>query len=217
MTRDELHGSQEGPGADPRVCFAPGWVITGRWMSTWNKYDDLGNALFGIAGCVHRYTLSITLSASGHNSTPCVQVCLCCTFIQVKSANLGHWLPVCSVLTSDPLTSTLASSSTQLQLIGWFSLVTPDTVVPVGKPSAEQLLNGQICPAGHQSLLDPLIPQSDARFEHQQVVFSTNQMHGVAAMYVIGWSAISVDKQLNILRYKVAHNSSGRLFAYFPL
>ncbi len=49
-----------------------------------------------------------------------------------------------------------------------------------------------------QSLLNPLSPRSDARFELQHVVFTTSRcLNAWSCCHVIGWLAICVIKQLN--------------------
>ncbi len=51
-----------------------------------------------------------------------------------------------------------------------------------------------------QSPLNPFLPRSDARFELQQVVFTTSRwLNALSCCHVIGWLAICVTKQSNRL------------------
>ncbi len=107
-----------------------------------------------------------------------------------------------------PLTSDIdkAFSSTQLPLTGYFLFFWPFSVNPKDgcawkSQEISSFWNTQTSPSGtnkHSSFKILFLPHSDARFELQQVVFTTSRcLNALSCCQVIGWLSICVTKQLN--------------------
>ncbi len=109
-----------------------------------------------------------------------------------------------SSLTVCPFSSDInkAFSSTQLPLTGYFLVFGPFSVNPRDgcawkSQEADQSVWHQQ-PFHIRSHLNPFLPRSDARFEPQQVIFTTSRcLNALSCCHVNGWLAICVTKQLN--------------------
>ncbi len=110
----------------------------------------------------------------------------CCTFrdriLHTLVVTSGYLSYCClSIISNQSVHSPLSSdinktfSSTQLPLTGYFLFFGPFSVNP----------------------RDGCFSDSDARFELQQVVFTSRCLNTLSCCHVIGWLAICVTKQLN--------------------